>query len=210
MIRAVVTDGLTIGHWRCSASAVQLAKLALNAGHPPPSGPCRNPLTSVRSRFCPVHHELLHNQCQAQPCTRLALAGKKTCDLETHMKAAKKFDQHVHSNFTLHSMLNRPGASLPVDPTVHQNDFTAELEGLEDIRHANEAERADESHRDGGDTSKKAAPKMSRLRTHNDQLIVATCGVILARQTMFHSESPSAVKVSNIHLFLCAVSVWCH
>ncbi|EGG05310.1 uncharacterized protein MELLADRAFT_87962 [Melampsora larici-populina 98AG31] len=40
-IRAVVTDGLTIGHWRCSASSVQLEELAHRANAPPPNGVVR-------------------------------------------------------------------------------------------------------------------------------------------------------------------------
>ncbi|KAI7967081.1 hypothetical protein MJO29_000358 [Puccinia striiformis f. sp. tritici] len=36
LVRAVVTDGLTIGHWRCSASAAQLETLAKESRHPAP------------------------------------------------------------------------------------------------------------------------------------------------------------------------------
>ncbi|KNE89552.1 hypothetical protein PSTG_16991 [Puccinia striiformis f. sp. tritici PST-78] len=36
VVRAVVTDGLTIGHWRCSASAAQLETLAKESRHPAP------------------------------------------------------------------------------------------------------------------------------------------------------------------------------
>jgi hypothetical protein len=34
-------------------------------------------------------------------------------------------------------------------------------------------------------------------RTHNEQLVVACCGVILGRGTMFGAEAISGVKVSN-------------
>ncbi|EGG10837.1 uncharacterized protein MELLADRAFT_93380 [Melampsora larici-populina 98AG31] len=67
-IRAVVTDGLTIGHWRCSASTDQLAELAKNSGQPSPEGPCTNRLQNINDWFCTYHYGLLGNRCHAQPC----------------------------------------------------------------------------------------------------------------------------------------------
>ncbi|KAH9817739.1 hypothetical protein DFH28DRAFT_1156263, partial [Melampsora americana] len=92
-------------------------------------------------------------------------------------------------------MLNQPGSNLRLDPTVHQNEETTERQDYDDIQHANESERYDEKGRDGGSSSNDFAPKLSRSSTTNDQLIVWTCGVILARQTIYNSESPSAVKL---------------
>ncbi|KAH9825081.1 hypothetical protein DFH28DRAFT_942729 [Melampsora americana] len=199
VIRAVVTDGLTIGHWRCSASRSQLENIVMEAGDPPPNGPCLNSLDNVRSQYCSTHFQLLHKQCEAQPCTRPVVKGTKTCSLDSHIKAAKDFYQD--GNFQLHPMLNRPGSNLRLDPTVHQNEETAELQDYDDIQHANESDRYDKKGRDGGCSSNDSAPKLSRARTHNYQLIVGTCGVILARQTMYNSESPSAVKLFLMDTF---------
>ncbi|POW11029.1 hypothetical protein PSHT_08597 [Puccinia striiformis] len=163
VVRAVVTDGLTIGHWRCSASAAQLEKLAKESGHPAPDGPCRRTLDTVRHRYCSFHQPFLEGICQAQPCIQPALPNKKTCGLQSHLDAAKTFD----------------------------------------ARQADESDRAEESRRAGEEGASKK-PTLSRARTHNDQLAVAPCGVILARQTMFNSESPSAVKVN------CACKLLAH
>jgi hypothetical protein len=38
--------------------------------------------------------------------------------------------------------------------------------------------------------------QFGRRRTHNEQLIIAPCGIILARETFYHSEAFSAVAVS--------------
>lgn len=192
-IRAVVTDGITIGHWRCSATPAQLRELAQADGLPPPEGPCTSPLGSVKDRFCPHHQKRLGSQCLAQPCGNDALQGHQTCGLQEHMEAYAKFKTRVTSNFTLTSMLNRPGSHLPSDPTVHQDWETAELTGLEDVQHADESDRAHEQGREGGNV-KTCKVCLSRSRTHNDQLIVSTCGIILARETFFHSESVSAVR----------------
>ncbi|EGG04959.1 uncharacterized protein MELLADRAFT_88423 [Melampsora larici-populina 98AG31] len=178
VVCAVVTDGLTIGHWRCSASASQLEMLAKDFGHPAPDGPCRRTLDT------------------AQPCTQPALANKRTCGLQSHQEAAKTFSTRVNSNFQLHSMLNRPGSNLNLDPSVHLEDESGEIQDLESLQQADESDRVEESQRSGEEGSTKK-PTLSRARTHNDQLVVAPCGVILARQTMFNSESPSAVKIPS-------------
>ncbi|KAI9615124.1 hypothetical protein H4Q26_011664 [Puccinia striiformis f. sp. tritici PST-130] len=182
VVCAVVTDGLTIGHWRCSASAAQLETLAKESGHPAPDGPCRRTLDT------------------AQPCIQPALPNKKTCGLQSHLDAAKTFDARVKSNFELHSMLNRPGSKLNLDPTVHLEEEAGEIEDLDSLRQADESDRAEESRRAGEEGASKK-PTLSRARTHNDQLAVAPCGVILARQTMFNSESPSAVKLFLLDTF---------
>ncbi|POW07728.1 hypothetical protein PSHT_09832, partial [Puccinia striiformis] len=154
-VRAVVTDGLTIGHWRCSASAAQLENLAKESGQPAPDGPCRRTLDTVRNQYCSFHQPFLEGMCQAQPCIQPALPNQRTCGLQSHRDAAQTFG----------------------------------------TRQADESDRAEESQRSGEEGASKK-PSLSRARTHNDQLAVAPCGVILARQTMFNSESPSAVKVN--------------
>ncbi|KAI7961221.1 hypothetical protein MJO28_001710 [Puccinia striiformis f. sp. tritici] len=178
VVRAVVTDGLTIGHWRCSASAAQLENLAKESGQPAPDGPCRRTLDTVRNQYCSFHQPFLEGMCQAQPCIQPALPNQRTCGLQSHRDAAQTFGTRVNSNFQLHSMLNRPGSNC-----------------TSGRRQADESDRAEESRRSGEEGASKK-PSLSRARTHNDQLAVAPCGVILARQTMFNSESPSAVKVN--------------
>ncbi|EGG03045.1 uncharacterized protein MELLADRAFT_90505 [Melampsora larici-populina 98AG31] len=60
-IRAVVTDGVTLGHWRCSASTEQLQEIARSAGEPMPEGPCTRQLDRINDRYCPLHFALLSN-----------------------------------------------------------------------------------------------------------------------------------------------------
>ncbi|KAH9809233.1 hypothetical protein DFH28DRAFT_905872 [Melampsora americana] len=193
-IRAVVTDGITIGHWRCTATAEQLRELARTQGQPPPNGPCTSSLARVKDRFCPFHQEQLGKRCQAQPCGNDAIGDSPTCALKEHIEAHSKFKARVTGNFALTSMLHRPGSNLPSDPTVHQHWNTAELVNVEEVQQGDEGDRAHEQTRDGGDGKRSNRVCLSRSRTHNDQLIVGTCGIILARETFFHSESVSAVR----------------
>ncbi|EGG00114.1 uncharacterized protein MELLADRAFT_93766 [Melampsora larici-populina 98AG31] len=161
-IRAVVTDGLTIGHWRCTASSAQLEELAHRAGAPPPNGPCLNQIP------------------KAQPCTALAVKGSKTCSNPAHVDAMAAFEIRKKKAFNLKSMLNRPD--------------TLEIIDLDGLHQADESDRAHEAARNGGTAKPKGTPCLSRSRTHNDQLIVGTCGIILARQTFYNSEAPSALR----------------
>ncbi|EGG07045.1 uncharacterized protein MELLADRAFT_71752 [Melampsora larici-populina 98AG31] len=98
-------------------------------------------------------------------------------------------------------MLNRPGSNLPSDPSVHLHPDTAELVDLESLHQADEADREHESARDGGEAKPKRGPVLSRSRTHNDQLIVGTCGIILSRRTFYNAEAPSALRDYLVEAF---------
>ncbi|KAH9817679.1 hypothetical protein DFH28DRAFT_962667 [Melampsora americana] len=196
LIRAVVTDGLTIGHWRCSATTQQLQRLAAISGQPPPEGPCTQRLENINDRFCPDHFESLGGQCKAQPCHEKARPNLDTCANPDHILAWKNFTNRIKGNFSLTAILNRPGSKLHSDPTVHLNANTAEFSDLESLRHADESQRAHESARDGGESQAAGKYSLSRMRTHNDQTIVATCGIVLARKTFYNAKSVSAVRAS--------------
>ncbi|KAH9806868.1 hypothetical protein DFH28DRAFT_1229943 [Melampsora americana] len=193
-IRAIVTDGLTIGHWRCSASTQQLRRLATAERLPAPEGPCTNKLTNINDRYCPHHFMILGGLCRAQPCSSPALPNSDTCGNIEHVEAWAKFNNRTKANFSLSSILNRPGSNLPTDTSVHLNPETAEFRDLESLQQDDESHRAHESARDGGESQAADKPLFSRLRTHNDQLAVATCGITVARKTFYNAESVSAVK----------------
>jgi hypothetical protein len=46
--------------------------------------------------------------------------------------------------------------------------------------------------------NKRIRAQFARKRTHNEQLIVAPCGVIIARTTFFGSEAVSSVAVCTL------------
>lgn len=57
---------------------------------------------------------------------------------------------------------------------------------------------------DEGNTRPRA--RLGRRRTHNEQLVVSTCGVILGRATMFGSEGLNGVRVSLQQYSLLQIS----
>ena len=46
---------------------------------------------------------------------------------------------------------------------------------------------------------KKIRAQFGRLWTHNEQILVAPCGMIIARETFYHAESITAVVVRAIY-----------
>lgn len=191
VMRAMVTDGITVGHWRCSASAQQLQSLdpTSTATH------CEQHLDKVTHRFCPEHHLLLHNICEAQPCVAPAIAGTKTCGDIKHKAAYRDFKDKTKSFFGLPRRFNRPNTHIRSDPSELISTETGEVAlSAEDLMYADVDNRKHEAGRNGGEGSDGKKINLSRNRTHNEQLMVAPCGVVVARKTFYKSESVPQVK----------------
>lgn len=192
-MRACVTDGITMGFWTCSASELQLKTLDPNstATH------CEQPLDKVNHRYCPAHHLSLGNMCPAQPCVAPIEPGHKTCANPEHRDAHDKFKERNTSMFGLPRRFNRPNTHLQMDPSVLLSAETGEVAlSEEELLYAEVQEREHEGARDGGTSKPPKKVLISRCRSHNEQLMVAPCGMILARKTFYKSESVTKVKVS--------------
>jgi len=83
-------------------------------------------------------------------------------------------------------------------PTDFSSDGGSEGGGLQhsSIRHDQEVEiTADDCGGKSSGGNQAIRARFGRRRTHNDELCVASCGVILGRTTFYGSEAPSAVWV---------------
>jgi hypothetical protein len=176
-----VTDGVTIGHPCCGVHD------------------CDIPLTSVKHRFCPQHyrHELV---CSVTLCEDATEPGFRTCTSPDHRQIELAYDQRGKAMFQLKHRLERlklsqPSDSLPTIPRLSQD---------EDLQPDDETDFADgegvfdltgycEDKPEGGNRAVRA--RFGRRRTHNEELCVASCGVILGRATFFGSEAPNGVRV---------------
>jgi hypothetical protein len=58
----------------------------------------------------------------------------------------------------------------------------------------------------GQPTKRRLKAMFGRRRTHNEQLIVAPCGMIIARQTFFGAEGVASVVVHINWCFICLIS----
>ncbi|EIN03778.1 hypothetical protein PUNSTDRAFT_77731, partial [Punctularia strigosozonata HHB-11173 SS5] len=140
IMRAVVIDGVQIGHPCCSVHD------------------CKQPLVTQRARFCLVH-DSQSKICAVVGCTASCEEPFKTCAISQHRALEN-------------DLLSRADVIMDIQPDG----------GAQDCSEKDEA----------GNTIPKA--RFGRRRTHNEQLCVATCGVILSRATFFGSEGIDGVR----------------
>ncbi|KAI0071820.1 hypothetical protein K474DRAFT_1651989 [Panus rudis PR-1116 ss-1] len=152
MIRAVVTDGVTIGRPCCGVHD------------------CQGRLPTQRHRYC-REHEDMERQCCVIGCTANIEDGYQTCSLETH----RTTDQPT---------------SIAADPMVP-------IDSIEPADSIN----SDSPALDTSAANAKLRAQFGRRWTHNEQLCVATCGVVLGCATFYGSEAPNGVRLFLRRLF---------
>ncbi|KAJ3770157.1 hypothetical protein FB446DRAFT_790719 [Lentinula raphanica] len=126
---------------------------------------CTNPLANNRHHFCPMHMNQRHI-CAFSDCDLPVRPGYHTCSTLEHSKLQRVGVQ--------------PQSSLDA---ISEEASPADLPD----------DGVDSTHKsDKGNRPSKVI--FSRRTTHNEQLVVCTCGVIAARATMYGAESISGVK----------------
>ncbi|KAG7100133.1 hypothetical protein E1B28_001913 [Marasmius oreades] len=166
-LRAVVTDGVTIGRPCCKVHN------------------CTHPLINNRSHYCQFHNNVLRDNCVVTSCTNKVRVGCRTCSIPEHVALEDYRNLKGKGFFLLQKRLQQTGSrftgdSLSASPIDDDDEAEVEL-GLDRVKKAEE-----------GNVNMKA--RFGRRRTHNEQLVVCTCGVIAARATMFGAEAISGVK----------------
>ena len=174
-----VTDGVTVGHPCCAEHN------------------CHEPLLNNRDRFYQQHLSLM-NVCAVIGCERSVVPSSKTCELASHKAVEDAYSLRGQSHFQLLARLERAHLSNPTNST---------LEGLPEITNDddNEFEAPEQPAGAGTDPAlactkgseprTKLRARFSRRRTHNEQLIVAPCGVIISRETFYGAEGVATVAV---------------
>ena len=141
---------------------------------------CKESLPSQRARYCPKHAGL-DAFCVVVGCTTQAEPKFQTCSEPTHR--ALEDTSGRSALFVLRRRLERLRASAVEDGGQGTTD---ELIDVDDDGEC-------PSKPDSGNMKPRA--RFGRRRTHNEQLIVATCGTILGRATMFGSEGVDGTRV---------------
>ena len=178
-----VMDGVTLGHPCCA------------------SHNCKIPLTTSRDRFC-VTHRSLSSICAIKDCGTTVVEGKKTCGNPTHQEVERLYILRGESRVQLQEKLKRQRVSHPNDGVAEEVDIgelidddeeeefelaVDELdpalaygvnEAISDLRGASPLPTVGAM---GG--KKRLSARFGRKRTHNEQILVAPCGIILARDT---------------------------
>ncbi|KZV81992.1 hypothetical protein EXIGLDRAFT_627672, partial [Exidia glandulosa HHB12029] len=130
--------------------------------------PCRVQLSTPRDRFCSTHSaEIL--VCAVRDCTSARGAGFQTCNDSAHR--------------TLENSLPQSGTSM--------RELLARKERNAHAKAARSTGKSSKTRK-----GSKTAAVFRRTFTHNEQLLVRPCGIIVSRCTMFQSEAISAAKAS--------------
>ncbi|KAJ3723383.1 hypothetical protein C8R42DRAFT_695872 [Lentinula raphanica] len=164
-LRAVVTDGTAVGHWCCKVHN------------------CSIPLENNRHQFCPLHMDQ-QRICVFTDCDLPARNGYRTCADPDHSNYEDYRNSQAKAFFVLRQRLQRAGVQQPQSSfsSVSKEDSGDLIDDADDPVHKSEK----------GNRPSRAL--FSRRRTHNEQLVVCTCGIIAARATMYGAESISGVK----------------
>ncbi|KAI0037478.1 hypothetical protein FA95DRAFT_1551550 [Auriscalpium vulgare] len=167
-VRAIVTDGISIGHPCCATHN------------------CSEPLANNRHHFCPKHSDEAVI-CVVADCRSPASSNRRTCSKPTHRALESYRDLKQKAFFQLQGRLKRVGVTQPTDSVV-----TSHPDDDEDLDHDVDADLDESEKSEKGNRQPKA--RFGRRKTHNEQLVVCCCGVIAARATMYGAESISGVK----------------
>ncbi|KAI0309415.1 hypothetical protein OF83DRAFT_1072073 [Amylostereum chailletii] len=130
---------------------------------------CQGRLPTQRARFC-LEHTSLDKVCVVEGCATLADQGHRTCPEESHRQLESTAGQSAL--FQLRRCLERQKMLRVEDTDELLEVDSEELSCPEKAAAGNVKLRA----------------RFGRRRTHNEQLCVATCGVMLGRATFFGSE----------------------
>lgn len=150
------------------------------------------PLRSPRDRFCPTHSHKKH-ECFVQDCVAPAEPGRSSCPAEPHRALEISLQQKNRKALKeLRRRLARAGLSA-VAP-AGGDLCTADVDEQQD------AATPDKTPPDPSQSTSQSQPspakgRKSRKYTHNEQLCVKCCGIIISRATFYHAEGVAAVKV---------------
>jgi len=171
---------------------------------------CKVPLDSNRDKFC-IDHLSLRDICCIVGCEERVVKGKLTCSLDEHCAAEAKHIARGQAQFVLMERLRRardahPDNSLPTElsaePSLSEQAVDDQTGPEEfDIDGLDADSRPDEA-LVGGGLKRRLRTLFTRVRTHNEQIIVAPCGVIIARETFYSAEAISSVAVRQTYCIL--------
>ncbi|EPQ50066.1 hypothetical protein GLOTRDRAFT_108722 [Gloeophyllum trabeum ATCC 11539] len=189
-VRSVVTDGVAIGHPCCGVHD------------------CKEPLPSTKgARYCKTH-TCKETECAVVACGRPAQPGFDTCDEDDHRALETHKSQEGKAMFQLKRRLERLRTSqvhdsLPTTADSLEHTMIEPIEGT-GVGEDTETEVSNTDILCDGKPStgnRKIVAQFGRRRTHNEELCVCSCGVVIGRATFFGSEAPNGVREFLMTLF---------
>lgn len=167
---------------------------------------CQMHLPNNRAWFCKLH-SCLRDQCAVVGCEQCVVKAsdtKHTCSDPSHQDLERYHYLHAWAHFRLKERLQKARLSTATNSETPHSDFHDDTENDEHQTGAelNTDGRAHtEAHIDSQpllSPSPKLKIKLGRGRTHNEQILVAPCGIIIACATFYGAEAIPSVVVSNL------------
>lgn len=161
-----------------------------------------NPLDSPRDRFCPEHsHKKL--ECFVEDCLAPAQPGRLSCSDESHStlevsrgqrnrKALKELRRRLAKAGV--RIIPQAGGDMCVGDEQSTLDDTAKM-STPDIDTADPGPSPFKGKKKVPNAPSPIKGRTTRKYTHNEQLFVRCCGIIVSRATFYHAEGVAAVKV---------------
>jgi len=143
-------------------------------------------------------------------CKRLIVGiGKRTCGDPAHQNVEKLYEMRGQSHFQLQERLNRARVAHPTDSIAVERaaDEIIDEEAVDEEFIVVDEHDATQRSRPSITTTtnfpqlqvkKRIKATFGRKRTHNEQVLVAPCGIILARETFYGAEGISTCAVSLV------------
>lgn len=137
--------------------------------------------------------------------------GRLTCANPVHQRVESHHQEKGQSRFQLRDRLQRAREAHPTSHSANTralSQLTAldneELFNIDPNGHITEVDQDRDISTPPATANQKIRAKFTRSRTHNEQLAVAPCGMILGRDTMFGAEGVASVAVSFCFLYRAA------
>lgn len=191
-VQPIIGDGLAIGNRCC-----QMAH-------------CTIELDNNRHRFCHDHSHL-NGICSIVGCDEPVVSGNKSCAIPEHAEMERLHYERGRAAFTLRDRLQKHRLAHPKDQNTAIDDdgeewFETDTGGRVQVHRdvnpgsigVDDSVPCEAAKSDTGNRKFKAL--FGASRTHNEQILVRPCGVIVSRATFYHAEAVSNVLVRE-HLF---------
>lgn len=181
-------------------------------------GHCTDELENNRHRFCAPHRQL-EAICSIVNCDAPVVPGTKACSDPEHAKMERLHFERGRAAFTLKDRLQKHRLAHPSAP-ADSSGFDEDDDGEEwyevqggEVRIHHEQTRGSIGTDDSvpceaskENDKRKCKARWGRSRTHNEQLLVRPCGVIVQRATFYTAEAVSNVLVSLFLFLPCSCS----
>ena len=176
----MVSNGISLGHPCCGVRD------------------CKEPLISNWNHYCPIHQDK-RGECAIVACGERVEDGFRTCGIPNHRACEERFLEQGWAMFQLKQRFAKVNAvAMEGSDDGAEDDEEDEIlmdESGEVVEAAPEAIGMVECTEKPPAGQRRAFARFGRRRTHNEQLCVASCGVILGRATFYGAEGPNSVQV---------------